>query len=728
VKCWGSNDHGQLGDGTTTDRLNPVAVSGLASGVTAMTAGNSHTCALTAAGGVQCWGSNEHGQLGDGTTKDRVAPVDVSGLASGVTAITAGKFHSCALTTTGAVRCWGDNEYRQLGDGTKTDRLTPVNVIGLAGEITAIDSGGVPGGVHTCALTAAGGVQCWGDNAEGQLGDGTFTERLTPVGVSGLASGVTAIAAGGGHTCVLTSAGGVKCWGNGQSGQLGDGRRLDGITSAYSNSPVSVSGLASGVIAIAAGFMDTVAITTGGGVKFWGMTFSLGGGLRSVAPVDVSGLASGAAAIAAGWGHLCALTATGGVKCLGDNEYGQLGNGTTIDSLIPVDVDFAVHEATATWRAKVGASGANGTATLTATGSAGTLKLALKSLTASSAYPVKIVKGTCTAPGSTLWTAPTQTSTAAGKVTRSLEVPAAKLTAIRAGAAAGPVAIRVGTGSKLRCGPFTGGPTPRARTVTTGAFTVRWSPTNPEEIVSLSWNGSSNLTNSSPYLGPLNPCAGADGGDSEFFGNSWGGDDTNFVSPVGWGTTGQWSAQGSTRVNIVSSASGCNGTSGIPVATSYQFFPQGVTQNEFLVQRKFSFGSTPFDHTFRPYIARLHVSNFTTILYPNAAGSSLVTVADASGCGGGCTVTDWNASWFAMLDPVSGSGMIVRHVPSAHRAVLWIDTDYYSLTTSTAVALVPPAGGFRGTVIDSERLCFFDSSSWTPSLKLPKGCQQPASR
>jgi hypothetical protein len=253
-------------------------------------------------------------------------------------------------------------------------------------------------------------------------------------------------------------------------------------------------------------------------------------------------------------------------------------------------------------------------------------------------------------------------------------------------------------------------------TVTTLAFTVAWSPVNPEEILFLSWNGSPNLTNSSPHL--EYPC----GGDSEFFGNSWG-DEPGYVSPVGWGTSGQWSARGSTRVSIDSSASGCYGTSGIPVATSYQFFPQGVTQNQFLVQRRFSFGSTPFDYTFRPYIPRLHVGNFSTILYPDATGTNLVVVDDTGACGYGCLITDWNASWFALLDPESGSGMIVRHVPSSHRAVLWIDTDYYSLTTSSAVALVPPAGGFTGTVIENERLCFFDGSSWTPSLRLPKGCE-----
>ena len=143
----------------------------------AIAVGDRHTCAVTSVGSVKCWGTNWIGQLGDGTDTPRHTPVEVSGLSSGVIAVVAGATHNCALTSAGGVKCWGSNAYGQLGDGTDTPRLTPVEVSGLTSEVTAIAAGDD----HTCALTSAGRVKCWGRNDYGQLGDGTTGTSDVPV-------------------------------------------------------------------------------------------------------------------------------------------------------------------------------------------------------------------------------------------------------------------------------------------------------------------------------------------------------------------------------------------------------------------------------------------------------------------------------------------------------------------------------------------------------------------
>ena len=332
LKCWGHNRSGQLGDGTTTTRTAPVDVVGLTGGMAAVSAGREHTCAPTTGGGLKCWGRNNVGQLGDGTTATRTTPVDVVWITSGVAAVSAGREYTCAVTTVGGLKCWGSNLRGQLGDGTTLLRTAPEDVLGLASGVAAVSAGGS----HTCALTTAGGLKCWGFNSDGGLGDGTTTDRATPVDVAGLTSGVAAVSAGSGHTCALTTAGGLKCWGFNGFGQLGDGTTTERTT------PVDVSGLTSGVAAVAAGFQHTCAVTTAGGLKCWGHNGSgqLGDGTTTdrTAPVDVTGLTSGVAAVAAGESHTCALTTAGGLKCWGRNTSGQLGDGTTLLRTTPLDV------------------------------------------------------------------------------------------------------------------------------------------------------------------------------------------------------------------------------------------------------------------------------------------------------------------------------------------------------------------------------------------------------
>lgn len=328
VKCWGNNTYGQLGNGFAFFPGNPVAVAALSSGIATLAAGGSQSCAVTTAGAAKCWGSNEYGQLGDGTTKTSYDPVTVSSMSSGVKAVAVGRSHACALSTSGGVKCWGDDYEGQLGnDGSAAGSPTPVQVTGLTSGVKAIAAGDL----HSCAITSAGAVHCWGKNEEGQLGDSTVEGRFTPAAVTGLDSGVTALALGGGHSCALTSAGTVKCWGRNLDSQLGNG----GETST--SEPVDVTGL-TGVTAIAAGPDHTCALTSAGAVKCWGRnsTGQLGDGTEDTpsAPVPVLGLTSGVKAIAAGGAsaytsHTCAVTTAGALKCWGRNEDGQLGNGNT---------------------------------------------------------------------------------------------------------------------------------------------------------------------------------------------------------------------------------------------------------------------------------------------------------------------------------------------------------------------------------------------------------------
>ena len=293
--CWGRGESGQLGvpvppstcmteSGLFPCSMVPVPVNGGIS-FTQLAGGSSHTCGLTSAGVAWCWGSNAEGQLGDNTTTNRDAPVPV---ATGLTfvSIDAGASHTCALESNGAAWCWGRNNRGQLGNGGTTNSPVPVAVSGGL-SFQQITAGGFING-YTCGLTS-GNAHCWGDNERGQLGIGAadLVAHSLPLAVSGGLT-FTALTAGlGRHTCGLTPSGAAWCWGENTYGALGIRGRRD------SSIPAAVAGNLSFIQVVAGGFI----------------------------------------------GHTCARLGTGTAYCWGENERGQVGDGTTTDRWIPVTVD-----------------------------------------------------------------------------------------------------------------------------------------------------------------------------------------------------------------------------------------------------------------------------------------------------------------------------------------------------------------------------------------------------
>ena len=346
VLAWGFGADGQLGDGTTDDSLTPAQVMNLPANdpVVAVAGGSFHSMALTAKGQVWTWGANFSGQLGDGTTNDSSTPVQVVGLPmnDAVMAIAAGGGHSLALTAKGQVWAWGANFSGQLGDGTMIDKSTPVQVKGLpdpaADPVIAIAGSGA----YSLALLKSGQVYVWGTPPG--FARASFTS--TPVPVTGLPD-VVAIAAGPAHSLAVTANGQVWAWGDNSTGQLGDG------TTANSATPVPVVGLPADdpVVAVGAGGFSRVgahslARTKGGRVFAWGWNCcgQLGDGTTtdSVTPVLVKSLPLNdpVIAIAAGAAHSLALTASRQVWAWGYNDHGQLGDGTTTQRTIPVQVSI----------------------------------------------------------------------------------------------------------------------------------------------------------------------------------------------------------------------------------------------------------------------------------------------------------------------------------------------------------------------------------------------------
>jgi alpha-tubulin suppressor-like RCC1 family protein len=286
VRCWGQGSYGQLGDGMTTDRLKPVKVQGLAGRPESVSSSGLDACAVVHGGGAYCWGLNNDGQLGNNSTASSATAVAVQGLPSGasVAQIAAADDHTCALLTDGTVTCWGLNNHGQLGDGSTTSSSTPVPVTGLTGAV-AVSAGDA----FSCAMDNGGDVECWGWNQFGQLGNGSTSDSSTPVMTGGAGFGATAIASGDESSCAALFSGTVDCWGGNAAGQLGNG---------------SVGGMGT-----------TPAAVSGG-------SFNSNGGIGS---------GSGSS--------MCALDLSGQANCWGDNQFGELGDGTSggaTDSGTPV--------------------------------------------------------------------------------------------------------------------------------------------------------------------------------------------------------------------------------------------------------------------------------------------------------------------------------------------------------------------------------------------------------
>ncbi len=339
--CWGPNGRGQLGDGTTIDRTRPVPVS--RGSLTTVETGSNHTCGLTRSGQVYCWGSNGSGQLGDGTFADRSVPTVIGAFT--FSSVSAGSQYTCGIAGSLAY-CWGNNVLGQLGDGTTTFRTLPVQVAPPAGQLTPLEFTALSAGNHhTCGTTATGAAYCWGSNNSGQLGDGTTLNQPTPVAVAppsgqSTALAFTTLSVGFSHSCGLTEAGVIYCWGGNSSGQLGDG-----TTSDHSR-PAPVVALVA-FTAVEAGAAYTCGLGSTGVAYCWGFNGfgQLGDGTTTertlaaqVAPPVGQSTPLAFASVNAGGAHTCGATREGQAYCWGNNRDGQLGAGTTGRSAVPVAV------------------------------------------------------------------------------------------------------------------------------------------------------------------------------------------------------------------------------------------------------------------------------------------------------------------------------------------------------------------------------------------------------
>jgi alpha-tubulin suppressor-like RCC1 family protein len=332
--CWGDNTHGQLGNGTTTSTTLPAVV---ANAFMSLSVGARHACGVEVTGTVRCWGDGTQGQLGDGAGVSRTLPSVGPGGPYLMT--TAGGAHSCALASDGRVFCWGANTRGQLGNGTTATALSPVAVSTSARFATI-----AAGRDHTCALDLAGAAWCWGANTQGQLGDGTTIDRVTPVAVAGGHLYIALAGGGDAHSCGTSPGGIVRCWGDNALGQLGNG------STTASTAPVTVvTTLPFSNVTL--GRQHTCAIATDSAAHCWGdgAQGQIGDGftIARVSPTVVQANAR-FNSLSAGNGTSCGVTfgavtvedntivfSRRSLLCWGSNATGQYGRGSTISATTP---------------------------------------------------------------------------------------------------------------------------------------------------------------------------------------------------------------------------------------------------------------------------------------------------------------------------------------------------------------------------------------------------------
>jgi alpha-tubulin suppressor-like RCC1 family protein len=342
AKCWGFNSSGQLGNSSNVTSYLPVSVTGLAVGVTEIATGGTFACALVD-GGVKCWGSNGYGQLGNGTTVSSNSPVDVSGLGagSGVLSISAGSETACAiLAGGGTIKCWGRNDYGQLGDNSQTNSSVPVDVSTIAAGASKVSNATY----HTCALVS-GGIKCWGANGYGQLGNGNNVAQLTPVDVTGMTTNVLDVSVGGDdnqgnpYSCGVDTSGAIKCWGTNLGGVM-----FGPSSPGSANTPFANSAVPGGAVQVSITTYYICAKVTSGtgfGASCWGQDFNGNfarvGSAANLKPFDTLFTANVSQFSIGGYGSSCVVV-NGAAKCFGSNSYGQLGNSTFVTSYTPVVV------------------------------------------------------------------------------------------------------------------------------------------------------------------------------------------------------------------------------------------------------------------------------------------------------------------------------------------------------------------------------------------------------